>query len=207
MAPAAIPTAAITSPFNEYPFEQLAGLRSDGQSHTELARSSADRKRQHSCKPRRSRWQGQPSRKTAKYDRVQPFRGEYFRANIFQRCGSLDRLVGCEISAPSARRWHERIRIRAYVDKQSSAAKLLLERMVDRHRRRRIDTLIIDVPDDTNDPPGVGTQANEFRKSIGPDQVPIDGVLARKQLVGDSRVDDHHTLCAISIRIREVAAR
>src|SRR5262249_2331412 len=93
-----------------------------------------------------------------------------------------------------------------HVDEEPAASKLLLERVVNGHRRRGIDAFVIDVCYDADNPARLRVEADELRQAIGPLQVAVDRILSRKQLAGDALVDDDYSLGAIAIGVIEIAA-
>ena len=87
----------------------------------------------------------------AEHQRVQPVRRQHFGADVFQRRRLLDRLVGREIADDARDRRHQRVRIGPRVHEQAAAADLLLERVVDGHRRSRHHVLVVHVGGDADD--------------------------------------------------------
>ena len=204
-APAATPSPAITAPSASTPTRIAPRLRSDRQADAELARAAADRERQHAGHADdrdRERDGGEP----AEHDRVQAVRRQHLRAHVVERRRPLDRLIGRQLAHRARDDRHERVRIGARVDEQPAAGQLLLERVIDGHRRRRIDPLVVDVGDDADDAARLRADADELHQAVGPDQVAIDRVLAGKELLGDAGADDHDPLGAVAIGLGEVAA-
>jgi len=89
-------------------------------------------------------------------------------------------------------------------DEEAAAAEFLLDRVVHGHRRLRVDTLVIDVGRDADDPPRIGTDADELHDAVGPRQMPVDRILTGEQRLGDVAADDDHFLGVVVIRVGEV---
>ena len=130
----------------------MARRRSDREPDAELARACADREREHAGHPDH-RDQQRDAGEPAEHQRIQPIRREHFGADVVERRRALDRLIGRQLANDAPDRRDERVRIRARVHEQTAAADLLIDRVVDVHRRARHDVLVVDVGRDADDAP------------------------------------------------------
>ena len=126
--------------------------------------------------------------------------------HVVERRRLLDRLLGRQLADDARDRRDQRIRIGLRVHEQAAAAELLLQRVIDVHRRPRHDVLVVDVGDDADDPPAVGADVDELHHRVGPHQVAVDGVLVREQLLRQALADDDDPLAVAPIAVVEVAA-
>src|SRR5262245_43682899 len=91
------------------------------------------------------------------------------------------------------------------MNEHAATPEFLLKRMIDVHHGLRINAFIIDTRHDTDDAPRLDADIDELHDRVGPHEMPIDRVLARKQLFRDVLADDHYTFRALSITIGEIA--
>ena len=92
------------------------------------------------------------------------------------------------------------------MDEEAAAVKLLLHRVIHRHRRLRHQVLVVHVGDDADDAPGPGADVDELHHRVGPHQPPVHGVHAREHALGDALADDHDLLAVAAIALVEVAS-
>ena len=118
----------------------------------------------------------------------------------------LDRLIGRQLADDARDRRHQRVRIGARVHEQPAAADLLLERVIDGHRRPGHDVLVVDVGDDADDAARLGADVDELHHRIGPHQAAVERVLVGEHPLREALADDDDLLGVAAIGVGEVAA-
>ena len=93
------------------PCQQAAGLRADRQANAELAGAGADGKRENAGDTDDGDHQ-RDGRESAEDDCVEAIGSQHFGADVFERGGVLDRLVGGHIADDVGDRRDQRVRIR-----------------------------------------------------------------------------------------------
>ena len=86
------PDPADRRPFPQDPRQQVARRGADGQPDPELSGARADRKRQH-ARDADDRDHQRDGGEPAEHERVETVRREHLRADVFERCRLLHRLV------------------------------------------------------------------------------------------------------------------
>ena len=118
----------------------------------------------------------------------------------------LDRLIGRQVADDPRDRRHQRVGIGPRVHEQAAAADLLLERVIDGHRRPRHDVLVVHVGRDADDAPRRRADVDELHHRIGPHQLAVDGVLVREHPLRQALADDDDLLAVAAVGVVEVAA-
>ncbi len=100
----------------------------------------------------------------------------------------------------------ERVGIRPRVHEKAAAADLLLERMIDGHRRPRHDVLVVHVGGDADDPAGPGAHVDELHDRIGPEESAVQRLPGREHPLRHALADDDDRLGIPAVGVVEVAA-
>ena len=137
-------------------------------------------------------------------ERVQPLRRQHLGAHVFERRGSLDRLIRRQLADDARDRRHERVRVARRAHEQPAGDADLRHRLIDRHRRRAHEVLVVDVGDDADD----AAAASAWRRSTDRSTtVPVHRVAVREQPLRDALADDRRPVRAAAVLVGEVAAR
>ena len=121
--------------------------------------------------------------------------------------GALDRLVGrdavCTIFVMGVTSVYG-IGLRVHED--AALMHLLLERVVDGHRRLGHDVLVVEVGGHADDAPSVLAHADEVGDRVGPHQHAVHRVLPGEHPPRQTLADDHDLFGVLPVALVEVAA-
>ena len=142
----------------------------------------------------------------AEDQRVQPIRREHFGAHVLERRRPLDRLIGRQLADDARDRRHQRVRIGPRVHEQAAAADLLLERVIDGHRRPGTTfSSSTSAATPTMRRGSALTSMNFITGSVHINRR-LTRVLVREHPLRQALADDHDLLGVAAIGVVEVAA-
>ena len=101
---------------------------------------------------------------------------------------------------------YQRVRIGVRVNEQTAAPdRLLLEGLINGHRRAGYHVLVVDIGRDTDDAAGSGADVDELHHRIGPHHVAVDRILIREHPLREALADDDDLFAAPAIGFVEIA--